>query len=213
MVRRLPLPGSARSLRVALLVALSASGCSFAGRGPSPPPGAPVADGWTEEGEASWYGHPFHGRTTASGETYDMNAPTAAHKTLPFGVRVRIDNLDNGRSTTLTVNDRGPFIRGRIIDVSRRGAEELGMVGAGVARVRITVVEAPAPRRCWDVQVGAFSRRDNAEGLRDRLRQDNLDARIETGSNGLHRVLAGPFAERAEAERVRGRWNGVLVGC
>jgi rare lipoprotein A len=89
---------------------------------------------------ASWYGEPFHGRRTASGEVYDMEAMTCAHRTLPFGARIRVENLDNGRSTTLTVNDRGPFVEGRIVDVSRRGARELGMLGPGTARVRITVV-------------------------------------------------------------------------
>jgi rare lipoprotein A len=92
---------------------------------------------------ASWYGHPFHGRTTASGETYDMEAMTAAHRTLPFGTVVQVDNLDNGQRTRVRINDRGPFVRGRIIDLSRRAARELDMVGAGIARVRITILEAP----------------------------------------------------------------------
>lgn len=89
---------------------------------------------------ASWYGNPFHGRATASGETYDMEAMTAAHPTLPFGTRVRVENLDNGRSATVTINDRGPFVKDRILDVSRKAARELGMLGPGTARVRITVL-------------------------------------------------------------------------
>jgi rare lipoprotein A len=99
-----------------------------------------VASGWTQSGVASWYGEPFHGRTTASGETYDMNQLSCAHKRLPFGTRLRVENLDNGRSITLPVNDRGPFVAGRIVDVSKKAAEELGMMEAGTARVRITVV-------------------------------------------------------------------------
>jgi rare lipoprotein A len=95
---------------------------------------------WTQEGVASWYGEPFHGRTTASGETYDMEAATAAHPTLPFGTRVRVENLDNGRAFTVRINDRGPFAKERILDVSRRAARELGMLGPGTARVRITVI-------------------------------------------------------------------------
>jgi rare lipoprotein A len=90
---------------------------------------------------ASWYGDQFHGRPTASGETYDMEGSTGAHPTLPFGTRLRVENLDNGRSTTLTINDRGPFAKGRILDVSRRVARELGMLGPGTARVRITILE------------------------------------------------------------------------
>ncbi len=94
---------------------------------------------YDEVGLASWYGPGFHGRRTASGQRYDMNAPTAAHKTLPFGTRVQVTNLENGRSVSLTVNDRGPFVRGRIIDVSRRAAGRLGFRGKGTARVRVRV--------------------------------------------------------------------------
>lgn len=94
---------------------------------------------------ASWYGHPYHGRATASGEVYDMEAPTGAHRTLPFGTQLRVENLDNGRSTTLTINDRGPFAKERILDVSRRVAEELGMLGPGTALVRITILEVHQP--------------------------------------------------------------------
>lgn len=116
-------------------------GCSVVGapRSHTPAADSPSA-GWTETGVASWYGEPFHGRTTASGETYDMDELTAAHQTLPFGTRVRVENLDNGRSVTLRITDRGPFVGGRILDVSRRGAQELEMIGPGTARVRITIV-------------------------------------------------------------------------
>jgi rare lipoprotein A len=99
-----------------------------------------VPEGWSETGVASWYGNPFHGRTTASGERYDMEELTCAHKTLPFGTRIRVENLDNGRAIILRVNDRGPFVKGRIVDVSRKAARELGMLGPGTARIRITVV-------------------------------------------------------------------------
>ena len=92
-------------------------------------------------GLASWYGGKFHGRRTASGEVFDQNGPTAAHRTLPFGTRVRVVNLENGRSTVLRINDRGPFVRGRIIDVSRRAADHLGFRNQGVARVGLQVVQ------------------------------------------------------------------------
>jgi rare lipoprotein A len=92
-------------------------------------------------GIASWYGRPFHGRRTANGETYDMNALTAAHKTLPMPVYVRVTNLVNGRSLVLRVNDRGPFVNGRIIDVSRRAAQLLGFIKQGTARVRVDMVD------------------------------------------------------------------------
>lgn len=93
-----------------------------------------------ETGLASYYGHQYHGRTTANGETYDENALTAAHRTLPFGSRVRVTNLANGKQVVLRVNDRGPFVAGRIIDVSFRGARELDFVRAGVVKVRIEVL-------------------------------------------------------------------------
>ena len=92
-------------------------------------------------GMASWYGRPFHGRRTASGQIYNMNALTAAHPTLPIGTQVRVTNLANRRSVVLTVNDRGPFAKGRIIDVSRRAAERLGFRRAGTTRVRVEVIQ------------------------------------------------------------------------
>ncbi len=92
-------------------------------------------------GTASWYGQPYHGRKTASGQIYNMNAATAAHPTLPLGTQVRVTNLANHRSIVLTVNDRGPFAKGRIIDVSRRAAQRLGFRRAGTARVRVEVIQ------------------------------------------------------------------------
>ncbi len=92
-------------------------------------------------GTASWYGRPYHGRKTASGQIYNMNAPTAAHPTLPLGTRVRVTNLANHRSVVLTVNDRGPFAKGRIIDVSRHAADRLGFRRAGITRVRVEVIQ------------------------------------------------------------------------
>jgi len=102
-------------------------------------PGASVRRGWTEVGIASWYGKPYHGRLTASGERYNMYRVSAAHKSLPFGTRVRVTRLDTGRSITVRINDRGPFVEGRIIDLSYGAAKKLRMVEEGVVRVRIKV--------------------------------------------------------------------------
>jgi rare lipoprotein A len=104
---------------------------------------------YDKTGIASWYGEPFHGRRTANGEIYDMNALTAAHKTLPMPTFVRVTNLENGRSLVLKVNDRGPFVNGRIIDISRRGAQLLGFHRNGTAKVRVTALaqERPADSR------------------------------------------------------------------
>lgn len=95
---------------------------------------------YNETGLASWYGEPFHGRKTANGETYDMNQMTAAHKTLPMPTDVRVTNLENGRSIVVTVNDRGPFVHGRIIDLSRRSAQLLGVIRNGTAKVRVETI-------------------------------------------------------------------------
>ncbi len=121
-------------------------GCATA-RGPAArPPGAPtppVAVGWEQEGRASWYGRRHQGHPTASGERYDMAALTCAHRTLPLGTRVLVTNLDNGRAVELRVNDRGPFVDGRILDLSYAAAERLGALGAGVVPVRVRVVAVP----------------------------------------------------------------------
>jgi rare lipoprotein A len=111
---------------------------------PAPPakPSPPRAN--VETGKASWYGDAHHGKKTASGEVYDMAELTAAHRSLPLGTRVRVVNVENGRSVVVRVNDRGPFVRGRIIDLSRAAARELGPLGAGVFTVRIEVLEDAA---------------------------------------------------------------------
>jgi rare lipoprotein A len=106
---------------------------------PVRPRPVPVAVGHEESGLASWYGHPFHGRRTASGEIYDMRGMTAAHRTMPFGTRVRVTSLDTGRSVEVRINDRGPFKKERIIDVSYAAARALGAVGRGVIPVRLRV--------------------------------------------------------------------------
>ena len=102
-------------------------------------PGAVVRRGWTEVGIASWYGKPFHGRLTANGERYNMYGISAAHKTLPLGTKVKVTRLDNGRSLVVRINDRGPFVQGRIIDLSYGAAKKLKMVQEGIVKVRIEV--------------------------------------------------------------------------
>ena len=126
-----PIPRLAAAL---ILVALAA-GCARTHKALPPEPRA------LQTGKASWYGDAHHGRKTASGETFDMNALTAAHRTLPLGTRVLVTNLANGRSIEVRINDRGPMVSDRIIDLSFAAARALGGVGAGVLRVRIAVVE------------------------------------------------------------------------
>jgi len=127
-----------------LILALAAFAAACASQRPTPlapPPPAAEQPTFRQEGVASWYGTVHHGRTTANGETYDMNAATAAHRTLPFGKVVRVTNLENGRTTIVRINDRGPYVRGRIIDLSAQAARDLGMRQSGTARVRIEEVE------------------------------------------------------------------------
>jgi rare lipoprotein A len=121
-----------RAVVVVLVLLLLGSGCV---RGPRP-----RFSGGAQYGLASWYGEKFHGRPTASGETFDMYAYTAAHRNLPFGTRVRVTNEENGRSVVVRVNDRGPWVEGRIIDLSYAAAKELGMIEAGVVRIRLEVL-------------------------------------------------------------------------
>ena len=106
-----------------------------------------TSDGYREQGIASWYGDYFHGRQTSSGDTYDMYKMTAAHKSLPLPTYVRVTNLSNGLSVVLRVNDRGPFVEGRIIDLSYVGAQKLGMAELGTVRVEVEALDPPASER------------------------------------------------------------------
>lgn len=133
-------------------------------------PQAPAAVGYTEEGNASWYGNPFHGRRASNGEVYDMYKLTAAHRTLPFETMVSVTNLNNGKTTTVRITDRGPFVDNRIIDLSQAAAREIESIGPGVVPVRIEVLgNVDVTAGFFTVQVGAFHDRGNAERLRDRL--------------------------------------------
>ncbi len=136
----------------------------------SKPALATAPSGYAEQGSASWYGVPFHGRRASNGEIYDMNKLTAAHRTLPFETMVRVTNLNNGKSTVVRITDRGPFVDNRIIDLSLAAAREVDSVGAGVVPVRVEVLGGVDPTAgFFTVQVGAFRDRDNAERLRDHL--------------------------------------------
>ena len=120
------------------------------------------------QGLASWYGGKFHGRLTSSGEVFDTNTMTAAHKTLPFGTVVKVTNQDNGKIAFVKINDRGPFVEGRIIDLSRAAAMELDMVGQGVARVSLEIVDFATDKDLYAIQVGAYALESNAvRALRD----------------------------------------------
>ena len=182
---------------------------------PTPVP-TPVEEGWTEKGIASWYGEPYHGRRTASGEIYDMYELTAAHKTLAFGSLVKVRRRDTGADVKVRVNDRGPFIEGRIIDLSYAAAKKINLDIDGVAPVKIKVVgHQTAPQRrserveepegCFWVQIGAFGDPGNARRAEAELEQSGETAVVLEGLDEFWRVRTGPFDDEEQAERARNR--------
>jgi rare lipoprotein A len=240
---------NARSfITVAFLVAVFASGCAHQTPRASAPPPAPTTSpapeptpaprpadepkdeakkGKTEKGLASWYGEPYHGRRTASGEIYDMHEMTAAHRTLPFGTVVKVERRDTGVDVKVRVNDRGPFVRGRIIDLSWAAAKKIGLDRDGVAPVKVVVVgsektpkkkakeearaaEHPEGGDCLWIQVGAFGDLENARRAERRLESAGETAVIIEGPGGLHRVRLGPFDNEKDAvkalERIARDW-------
>lgn len=197
---------------VGALATVAALGLAACGGGPSPET-RPVSVGWTQEGVASWYGGEFHGRPTASGERYDQEGMTAAHRSLPFGTWIRVDNLDNGRRTRVRVTDRGPFVDDRILDLSRAAARELGMLGPGTARVRIVVYRTAEDASCRELQVGSFGQEANARELGDRLRDQGAPVRLEAGPNGTTRVVLGPYPDPESALAARRVHGGFVRPC
>ncbi|HXF08242.1 MAG TPA: septal ring lytic transglycosylase RlpA family protein [Candidatus Acidoferrales bacterium] len=188
-----------------------------------------TAHGFRERGIASWYGPDFHGKYASSGEPYDMHAMTAAHKTLPLPSYVRVTNLENGRSAIVRVNDRGPFVGNRVIDLSFAAATRLGLVQKGTAPVEIVAVEPgeagvavvdAGPRAIQGkprmyLQTGAFSRRENAERMRQRLLLAELgpvDIRSEpSGGQAVHKVWVGPFADVATLDAVSAKLESIGI--
>lgn len=199
----------------------------------------PTSAGYVQRGVASWYGRDFHGLSTSSGERYDMHAMTAAHTTLPLPTWVEVTNLENGKRVIVKVNDRGPFVANRLIDLSFAAATQLDMVRNGTARVEVRAVgpplegrqemmfasteqslgvlpaDAAPPAEQMFVQVGAFSQRDNAEKLVQRLRASGFanpslvseaQARRE-----MHRVRLGPIRDSVEFDQVNARLRSMGV--
>lgn len=177
---------------------------------PSPRPNPPaVAPGTTERGTASWYGHPYHGRQAADGEIYDMETMVAAHRTLPFQTRLQVKNLGNGKTVEVRVIDRGPFVGGRIIDLSHAAAQAIEMIGPGTAQVELTVLGAPAAAEpaAFAVQVGAFRDKSNADRMQQNMATTYGAARLvlRTGDPSLWRVLVGHEPSIEDAERLAAR--------
>jgi len=178
--------------------------------------------GYVEEGIASWYGKDFHGKTTSNGEIYDMYGMTCAHKVLPFGTQLRVTNLDNNKSIVVRVNDRGPFVANRIIDLTKTGAEQLDMIGPGTARVRVESVGTVPGQVGNDltgtfyIQIGSFSIKENAHNLAKKLQSNGKSSRVAfVPELGFHRVQVGPYGSLAEAENtaisLQGEYPGNFV--
>jgi rare lipoprotein A len=168
-------------------------------------PGTTEGGSYSEEGNASWYGPPFHGRRASNGEIYDMNKLTAAHRTMAFNTIVRVTNLTNGKSVVVRITDRGPFVENRIIDLSRSAAEAIESIGPGVVPVRLEVVSDNDPfGGYFTVQVGAFKERRNAERLRDRLDALYPPATIQQvalDDGTFYRVRVGRISGEQPAQR------------
>jgi rare lipoprotein A len=181
------------------------------GSAPSgPPPSSerqpPIPGGYVEEGVASWYGVPFNGRRTSNGEIYDMHTFTAAHRTLPFNCLVRVTNLNNGKQTEVRINDRGPFVANRVIDLSLAAAQAIEMWGPGTANVRLEILSGPNPRTgSFGVQVGAFKVQENAERFRAEMDAAYPPATIQTyeaADGTYYRVRVGKFPSEDAAQKL-----------
>ncbi len=181
-----------------------------------------VEPGYTQYGIASWYGKDFHGKRTADGEIYNMYAKTAAHKTLPFGTYVKVINLNNHRKTVVRINDRGPFVGDRIIDLSYAAARDLGMIGKGTARVKLVVLsdkelgysnadiddiessdlEGYSGNALYTVQIGSFESLSNAVNFKNKAAKHISNVyikRVILGGRVLYRVVVGKFNSKQAA--------------
>lgn len=183
-------------------------------------PMSSVAVGYSETGEASWYGRKFHGRTTSNGDEYDMFGMTAAHKTLPLPTYLRVRNLSNGQEVVVRVNDRGPFLGGRILDLSYIAAKKLGVVESGTAPVHIRVIGTATDRQMSStgsdsggkqprvfLQAGSFRLRDNAEHLKEHLIRVGIPrvriVTVEYKGDRYYRVQAGPVTSTGAVRNQR----------
>jgi len=172
-------------------------------------------EGFVQKGIASWYGRDFHGKKTSNGETYDMHAMTAAHKTLPLGVFVKVTNIDNGREAVVRVNDRGPFVKGRVIDLSHEAAKKLGVDIAGTAPVQVEALGYQGgggaykaldsyDAGAYTVQIGAFKDFNNAQRLSRDMKKVVGFTEIRTANvdgENFYRVYAGHYSSLRAAEK------------
>jgi rare lipoprotein A len=171
------------------------------------PPARPVPAKriYRETGTASWYGRESHGRTTASGEVFDMYGMSAAHRTLPLGTVIRVTTLDNYKSVTVKVNDRGPFVKNRIIELSYGAANALGFIAHGTTTVKVETLEPVNGGASYTVQAAVFTEKESAKWLKDRLTKKFEQVSIvpfATGLGKLYRVSVGSYGTEERAELV-----------
>lgn len=204
-------------LVVSCLLATGLTSCSgWTLREPAHPPGYPI--GYVERGTASWYGPGFHGNRTANGEIYDMHKLTAAHRTLPLGSIAEVTSLTTGRTVMVRINDRGPFVYGRVLDLSLAGARALGIVHQGTDEIQLKVVDFKGrgiPSGAYRLQVASFEELGNAQAFVERLNTGYPDTKIvmaELPEGTRYRVLAGRYQTERQAEAAAYRLRQWLGG-
>ncbi len=172
---------------------------------PSPSPQPVPGEIYRETGTASWYGKDFHGRKTANGETFDMYDVSGAHRTLPLGTFIRVTNLDNYKGIKVRVNDRGPYARNRVLDLSYGAARELGFVAQGTARIKLETIEPIRDAAQYTIQAASFVEEENARMLRERLSKRFEQVYIipfESNIGKFFRVRVGAYPNEEKAERI-----------
>jgi len=150
---------------------------------------------YEEEGVASWYGGKFHGRLTANGETFNTHELTAAHKQLPFNTMVKVTNLSNGKTVEVRINDRGPFVEGRIIDLSYAAAVELDMISTGTAPILLQVEDMDALEVRFTIQVGAYRNLENATAMKRKLEENGFSPKASLNNKGITRIILADIPE------------------
>lgn len=163
---------------------------------------------YRETGIASWYGKEFHGRKTASGEVFDMHGFSAAHRTLPLGTVVRVTNLENYKSVTVTINDRGPLVKKWVLDLSYGAARELGFIEQGTARVKIETLKTVSAAARYTVQAATYTEEENARMLKERLSkkfEHVFIVPLETNRVRFYQVRIGSYSSEERAEIVAGK--------
>ncbi len=189
-------------------------------RAASRPLAKPLPVGYTEQGVASWYGIPYHGRPAADGEIYDMEKLVAAHRLMPFNTWLKVTNVANNKTVNVRIIDRGPFVDGRIIDLSKAAARQIDLLGPGIGQVRLEVIAAPqdiVANDFYAIQVGAFSVFANADRVREEYAQrfGTAEVAVKEGATPLWRVLVGRVnsldAAQDIANQIRAEGKDVFI--